>query len=716
MARRTGWFHLHRSVVAVVAVGLAASLAGYAYSSSSVKRNNDVLLKQEAGQASVVLGSFLNQYAQGFLQLGGLVNANGGSQIAFAAAARQASQSAGGAPIALLHEGGGHFTVVSAVGTTHFPFGGSGDAPLITELADGKLHYPDVAGTTTQRFIEQIAGAPAVPAGYALYWELPTNPLISPNSIPGLPFSAFEAAVYLGSELPENLVFATTRDLPLNDERAVVPVAQLDGSSFPAARLSQGVGSARFPGTMFLVFKATASPSGRSAAAFPWILLFVGILASGAVALLLAMALRRRDEALGLVGEMKRKNAELDRAIKRQTEAEEGLRAAQRLEAVGQLAGGIAHDFNNLLHVILSYTGFIDDAIGLDSPLRPDVLEVQKAARRAAELTRQLLVFARGEAVRPDVLDANSVILDIERLLVHTLGEDVDLRIEPTEDPCHFVADLGEVNQVLMNLAINARDAMPRGGTLTIAVRQLMVGEDRAPGMGLGAGPHVRIDVTDTGIGMTRDVAARAFEPFFTTKETGRGTGLGLAMVYGIVARWQGFVSISSSPGRGTTVTLLFPLAPDDVAALTAAGESAPAAVKSLPVVPTGRAQSETVLLVEDQDGVRRSTARILQSAGYQVIEASDAAEAERLYNDHPVDLLLTDIVMPGGLSGKDLADRLHERNPDLPVVFVTGYGAENIAERGVLPAFVTLVEKPFTSEVLLNAIRSAFREAQHVS
>ena len=446
----------------------------------------------------------------------------------------------------------------------------------------------------------------------------------------------------------------------------------------------------------------TSHLSGEAAALYPWITLTVGLLATVVVALVLSLALWRRDEALGLVGELKAKNTELDHALSAQAQAEEHLRQAQHLEAVGQLAGGIAHDFNNLLHVILSYTAFLERGLPVDSPLRPDLLEVRSAAQRAAELTRQLLVFARREMVRPEVLEANGVVRGTELLLRHTLGEDVDLRIQTAGTPCHFLGDLGECKQVLVNLAINARDAMPKGGTLRIGVHRVEVDAAAATAMGVGTGAYVRIDVSDDGTGMAPEVVARAFEPFFTTKETGRGTGLGLAMVYGIVSRWNGTALISSQLGQGTTITLYLPLTEEPAVAGETLDFEAPAVDKVID-------EAKVVLLVEDQEQVRRSTARILQSAGYQVVQAENADEADNVFDANACDLLLTDVVMPGGRSGKDLADGILRRRPDFPVVFVTGYGSDAMTERGILPANVTLLEKPFQPEDLLRTLEEVF-------
>jgi two-component system cell cycle sensor histidine kinase/response regulator CckA len=309
---------------------------------------------------------------------------------------------------------------------------------------------------------------------------------------------------------------------------------------------------------LVMVIGFGASIAGFLTDTWPWISLVLGLVATVLVAGLVDLASSRRDEALQLVSQLESKNSQLDEALRHQVEAEQRLRQAHRLEAVGQLAGGIAHDFNNLLQSILSYSEFLSDAIDPESELQQDVAEVQKAARRAAGLTRQLLVFSRQPVTQPVVVDLNDSVRSAEHLLRSTLGDDIELTCRTAEEPCPVFADVGELELMLMNLAINARDAMPGGGTITVTVETVEV--DGAEGSGLHPGPFARIDVRDDGEGMTPEVAAKAFEPFFTTKETGRGTGLGLSMVYGIANRSGGRASISTAGGAGTTITVLFPL------------------------------------------------------------------------------------------------------------------------------------------------------------
>ncbi len=315
-----------------------------------------------------------------------------------------------------------------------------------------------------------------------------------------------------------------------------------------------------------------ASIGGYLTDTLPWISLVAGLVATVLVAGLLDLAATRRDEALHLIAELESKNSQLDEVFRNQIRAEQRLRQAHRLEAVGQLAGGIAHDFNNLLQSILSYSEFLSDAIDPESELQQDVDEVQKAARRAAGLTRQLLVFSRQQVTQPVVVDLNDSVRSAEYLLRSTLGDEIVFHCRTSEERLPVLADVGELELMLMNLAINARDAMPGGGTITVTVDRVEL--DEADGSGLRPGLFARIDVSDDGEGMTPEVAAKAFEPFFTTKETGRGAGLGLSMVYGIANRSGGRASIETAGGVGTTVSVLFPLS--DNAALPMIKDFAP--------------------------------------------------------------------------------------------------------------------------------------------
>jgi two-component system cell cycle sensor histidine kinase/response regulator CckA len=318
-----------------------------------------------------------------------------------------------------------------------------------------------------------------------------------------------------------------------------------------------------------------SSVGGFLADQFPWVSLLLGIVLTLAFAALLDVAVARRDTAVRLVQELEIRNSQLDEALSRQAETEQSLRQAQRMEAVGQLAGGIAHDFNNLLQAILSYSEFLADGLAPESTLQQDVAEVQKAAHKAAGLTRQLLVFSRHYVTEPTLLDLNASVRNAEHLVRTTLGEDIALECVTAEEPYFVLADPGDLELLLMNLAINARDAMPCGGDISITVDTVDLGDvnrDRDVDIDIAVdgfsklpgGAFARIAVADNGDGMAPEVAARAFEPFFTTKETGRGAGLGLAMVYGIANRAGGGASVSTVGGVGTTITVLFPLSDRD--------------------------------------------------------------------------------------------------------------------------------------------------------
>jgi signal transduction histidine kinase/ActR/RegA family two-component response regulator len=693
-------FRLHALAIALVAIIVSGSVVGFVVAQNSVRRSNELLLKQDAAQGALVLSGFVSTLEDPYQRLGQNVTPIGATPSTFdAAAAQVAGTSHEG--IALLHQVGDHLAVLASVGSFRRTFGSSGDRSLITTYTkQPNRNFIDIFDVGKAIWTSQVYSKGTVPPGFAIYVEAPLGLQAgSVTQLPGLLFGGIDAAVYLGSTFPGNLALQTTGNVPTAGTRAV-SIMGTGGTLDTSVSLTSRSAPISAPDQFIVVMKARQNLVGASSADFPWILLGLGLLAAVLAGVLLSIALTRRDQALVLVDDLEKKNAELDDALNRQAQAEKNLRQVQRMEAVGQLAGGIAHDFNNLLHVILSYSGFLAESVGADGQLQADVAEVQKAARRAAELTRQLLVFSRLDVTRPTVLDVNDVVRDSERLLRHTLGEDIDLRCETSDVPCYLRADAGELDQVLMNLAINARDAMPQGGNLGIVVRRVTSGTPEADQTNVVVGPQVRIDVTDDGDGMRADVAAKAFEPFFTTKETGRGTGLGLAMVYGIVSRWGGTASIATSPGLGTTVTLFFPVSIDG-----------PALEVNSTVEEQPSGGREVVLLVEDEEGVRHSTARVLEAAGYRVLQAQNGSEGLAIFGARAIDVLVTDVIMPGGVSGKELADRVTRDHPGLPVIFVSGYGAETIAERGILSTTTTLIKKPFAPTELLEAIRHALAE-----
>jgi signal transduction histidine kinase len=375
---------------------------------------------------------------------------------------------------------------------------------------------------------------------------------------------------------------------------------------------------------------------------------------------------------------------------------ENRLHQAQRLESLGQLAGGVAHDFNNLLAVILTCTTFVAEATEGNESVRADVEQIKTAAERAARLTRQLLIFSRRDKANIEVLDLGAIVTDIHGLLSRTIGEDVTLAVRAAAGLPAIRADRGQMEQVLINLAVNARDAMPDGGTLTIRLGTTMLEGDYARlHPQITPGHYVELSVSDTGTGMPPEIASRIFEPFFTTKAKDKGTGLGLATAHGIVAGSGGSLSVYSEPGMGTTFRAFFPPVAEHAAAL-----AEPSAADAT------RGRGETVLVVEDEPAVRQTTARILRRNGYSVLEAATGAEALTLATDHHFDMLLTDLVMPQ-ISGPELAQRILGMYPEIPILFMSGYSQDVLGPRGALDADAPLIQKPFAAADLLKAMHA---------
>jgi len=376
--------------------------------------------------------------------------------------------------------------------------------------------------------------------------------------------------------------------------------------------------------------------------------------------------------------------------------AEEQLRQAQKMEAVGRLAGGVAHDFNNVLSVILSYGELLLYDLKPSDPLRADLEEIQKAGKRAAELTRQLLTFSHQQVFELKVLDLNDVVGNLDAMLRRILGADIDLSLVQARPLGRIRGDRTNTEQVILNLVVNARDAMPTGGKLTIETANVVVDENIArEHLGLNEGPHVMLAVTDTGIGMDRATQARIFEPFFTTKEKTKGTGLGLSTVFGIVQQSQGSIWVYSEIGKGTTFKVYLPR-------VDAVIEQS----RSLPPPVTLRG-SETILMVEDDDQVRMVASSILNRYGYQVLEARNAGEAVILSEKHlqPIHLLLSDVVMPQ-LGGPELARRLLGTRPEMKVICMSGYTDDTIVRHGLIDSDVAYLQKPITPEALTRKVR----------
>ena len=389
-----------------------------------------------------------------------------------------------------------------------------------------------------------------------------------------------------------------------------------------------------------------------------------------------------------------------------QRETVEQLQFAQKMEAVGRLAGGVAHDFNNLLSVISSYTELAIEAVHEGDPLRTDLEEIRLAGVRAAALTRQLLAFSRKQLLVPKLVDLNVIIAGMKNMLGRLIGEDVNLVIQAARGLGTTKVDPGQVEQVLMNLAVNARDAMPRGGKLTISTANLEIGPEAAlDPVGPEPGSYVALIVSDTGCGMDAATRARVFEPFFTTKAVGKGTGLGLATVYGIVKQSGGAILVDSEPGAGATFTIYLRREVDSVAADS--DEMFP------PPVSTG---TETILVVEDDASVRNLVIRVLGSAGYHVFAAATPAQALALpeLQFSELQLILTDVVMPG-MSGKEMAERMSPLGYAGPVLYMSGYSDDEIAHRGVLAPNIEFLGKPFTPERLSREVRRVLDGAQRL-
>ena len=385
---------------------------------------------------------------------------------------------------------------------------------------------------------------------------------------------------------------------------------------------------------------------------------------------------------------------------------EEQLRQAQKMEAVGRLAGGVAHDFNNVLSVILSYGEMLLDDMKPGDPVRADIEEIHKAGKRATDLTRQLLMFSRQQVLAPKVLDLNDVLTSMDKMLQRILGADVDLVSMPTQPLGRVRADPSNIEQVIMNLVVNARDAMPRGGQLTMETDNVVLDDAYAQAhLGVKPGPHVMLAVSDTGTGMDKATLARIFEPFFTTKESGKGTGLGLSTVFGVVQQSGGSVWVYSEVGKGTTFKVYLPRVD---AAVEVAGETVP---------PRTLRGSETILLVEDDEQVRVVARGILRRSGYHVIEARNAGEALLLSEKHPtpIHLLLSDVVMPQ-MSGPELAKRLASARPDMRVLCMSGYTDDSIVRHGVLEAHIAYLQKPIAPEALTTRVREVLDGAANRS
>jgi PAS domain S-box-containing protein len=400
-----------------------------------------------------------------------------------------------------------------------------------------------------------------------------------------------------------------------------------------------------------------------------------------------------RNAKLVLANDVTERNSALAALV----ETEEQLRQSQKLEGVGQLAGGIAHDFNNLLTVIIGFSSLAMRSLQAEDPLLGNLQEIKKAGDRATSLTRQLLAFSRRQVLQPKVLNLDSVVSEMEKMLRRIIGENIDLRavLEPTLGNVN--ADPGQIEQILLNLVVNARDSMPNGGKLTIETDNVYLDEEYVKHhLGAQVGPHVMLAVSDTGHGMDQQTIPRIFEPFFTTKELGKGTGLGLSTVYGIVKQSGGNIWVYSEVGKGTTFKIYLPRVDAEVEEYRRAVDEA-----------TRASGSETILLVEDEEMLRKLARQTLGGKGYQIIEAANGDEAITLSKQHEesIHLLLTDVIMPG-MNGRELATRLLETRPSLRVVFMSGYTDDAIVHQGVLDESANFIQKPFSPDSLCSKVR----------
>ena len=685
-------FRPHRTAALVLALLVVASVGASLTASKGVADNEARLLRDRTSEVGSLLESLGSGYEAQMASVAAIAEITGGDPAEFQTAvagvdAAAATATSGGWRL-LRHTDAG-FIDVAAVGAAtplsglppewtaalelaaagHFSvlgfLGGEQNRRLV--MAIGRL---GVGGEVVVLNEVSLIGATASAAGDD------TDEVISGVAI----------KVFVGTEPdPDQLLlaFGTADEHKL--ERRVINVSGVD---------------------LLLEVSALEPLGGGVATQLPDWLLASGLLLGLSIASVVEMSQRRRDDAMATVRDLERQNRRLDAALAEQQAAEAAraaleveLRQAQRLEAVGHLAGGVAHDFNNVLAAILSYADLATD--GVTDPSALDDLEsIKSAARRGAGLTRQLLQFSRRESGEASVVDVNERIADVVSMLERAIGEDISLRTSLVAGPAPVLADPVELDQVVLNLVVNASDAVSRGGTITVATELVdLDASDLVHQPGLVPGRYVRLTVTDDGHGMTSDVLEHAFEPFFTTKGRGQGTGLGLSTVYGIVQRQGGHVVGHSTPGGGSTIEVLLP------ACNLAPSSPVPATSAASPRAGGGR----TVLVVEDEQPLRLAMRRMLERAGFRVLEADDGTSALHRHGGADIDLLLTDIVMPGGLTGVDVADGFRTSAASLPVVYVTGYSDDILDPARIDGSTPTSVlTKPFTEADLLQVVGAA--------
>jgi signal transduction histidine kinase/ActR/RegA family two-component response regulator len=668
-------FRLHATTALLLVVILAVSLGAFVFTRSVRDDNEQRLLSAQAAELAQVVQSLGSQEQAPLASAAIVADHTNGLPAAFRSLVTGLSPA--GQPVqgwALLTRQAGKVVPVATVGVDPSALAiiTNPDPVATSRIAAafrGQFEVVGIYGTGVTRRLAMAAGAPAGGA-FVAYYEVPLVAAAASSGTSNAVGPGIGIGLYVGATpSAAGLVLATGKPVGTSVERTVnigqVPISLVVWGEHPL--------------------------SGSLAYNLPWLSLVFLLVGGLAVALMIEMNLRKRDAALHLVNKLDAALEQRDLADQQRSALEAQLRQAQRLEAIGQLAGGVAHDFNNLLAAIMSYADLVVDDLA-DHPARADIDEIRKAARRGGQLTSQLLQFGSQAAPTNDTIDLNAGIEELQRLLSRAIGEDIELTTELAPDIPLVAMGSGELEQLLMNLVVNARDAIDGSGSIVIGT------EVANPA---GDGARVRLSVTDTGAGMDPAVKSRIFEPFFTTKERGRGTGLGLATVYGIVVRAGGTVDVRSTPGQGTTFELTLP------AAASAATDAAAPADTAEPQISSGG----TILLVEDEDAVRRPTRRMLEKAGYQVIDVSDGTQAVAAFADAHVDLLVTDVIMPGGMNGKELADNLRQTDDHLAVLFMSGYSADLLARRGLEeggPA--NLLSKPFSEASLLDAVASALR------
>src|SRR5216110_240952 len=594
------------------------------------------------------------------------------------------------------------YTVAELTGTTAFGFLHPDDLSRVQQLCQRLLDEPGLSITTelrarhkdgSYRLVEAVAvnrlDEPAVGAVVA-NWRDITERLRAEEALKS--YQGTEAALRNSEESYRSLVDGV-RDVIF----ALSPSGEVTSLN-PAFEEMTGFPPADWVGRPFEAFvhpddvPLALDLFGRVLQGEPRPTIPFRILTKGGsyrVAEFSATAQIRDGRLAGILG--------IGRDVTERLGLEQQLRQAQKMEAVGRLAGGIAHDFNNILTAITGHADLLLEDLGHHDPRRADVDEIRRSADRAAGLTRQLLAFSRQQVLQPKVVDLNALVLDMDKLLRRLIGEDVELAtvLDPTLG--RVTADPGQLEQVIVNLAVNARDAMPQGGKLTLETRNIDLDSSYTLEHSLvKPGPYVQLTVSDSGIGMDEETQAHAFEPFFTTKPRGQGTGLGLAMVYGTVKQSGGFIWVYSEPGHGATFKIYLPRvdAPVEAATLPA------------PTVQPARG-SETVLLAEDEPAVRAIAQQALERHGYTVLAAPSGAAALALAAQHAatIDLLLTDVVMPG-MSGRDLADRLTAQRPGIRVLYISGYTDNAIVRHGMLEPGLAYLQKPFRPHALVRKVR----------